>query len=743
MAENYVVSDSVEGSMKSSTSYGADSKRGKHPIVAKTITLSEPPKPTGNGEKGDRGYSAYDIAVLEGFAGTEAEWVESLKGAKGDVGATGPKGAKGDTGEKGAKGDKGDTGATGAKGDKGDTGAKGSDGKSAYELAVEAGFQGTEEAWFASLKGTKGDTGAKGDKGDTGATGATGPKGDTGAKGEKGDDGKDAYELAVQNGFDGTLSEWLENSHGGIVNLFFSPDDDGAVGDGKVDDSAHFPEGNYTYQLTEGKTYLITEEKLQAIHNNPVIGKGVIRFEQERSSEHHGNTVFVMTAEKPKNRLMECIMRYSDELSFNTDPTYNYQRWIKRQGKKKPLGYSGYYHNIGAVYADYNKIDKLPDQFTVCIGRGVLFTRVPGVNKWVKTTDELAPLSGVKNFRLPWGKTQMVDHDEARAFTHAPKIVNDHVEVVINKEELTTWLGSDNPAGKSACLHFWTRNRNFLPYEYDAIICYWEMWVKEPEADGCLLFSTGVDTFAHADGVSTNTQYQEIIATQMPLTTTRTAYWNCTMNYDEAKLVDFNELESQLSLNTIANIGEGRNLNILGVEQFDTTRDAYELIHSESDIYEFKINGTPSGGYQMFDLPLVENIDIKAGEPFVFYLQILDGEWNWRQGSFKYNANVESMKIDSLSIDCGNNIRAIRVTPTADVTLIRYQTNATDVYYPKFRIWMTKGTEIYDYQRYGAPVLGYVLNEQIVDKYLDTKVSELQTVVAALEARIAELEGQS
>ena len=81
MAENYVVSDSVEGSMKSSTAYGADSKRGKHPIVAKTITLSEPPKPTGNGEKGDRGYSAYDIAVLEGFAGTEAEWVESLKGA--------------------------------------------------------------------------------------------------------------------------------------------------------------------------------------------------------------------------------------------------------------------------------------------------------------------------------------------------------------------------------------------------------------------------------------------------------------------------------------------------------------------------------------------------------------------------------------------------------------------------------------------------------------------------------------
>lgn len=37
-----------------------------------------------------RGYSAYEIAVQEGFQGTETEWLESLKGEKGDKGATGP-----------------------------------------------------------------------------------------------------------------------------------------------------------------------------------------------------------------------------------------------------------------------------------------------------------------------------------------------------------------------------------------------------------------------------------------------------------------------------------------------------------------------------------------------------------------------------------------------------------------------------------------------------------------------------
>lgn len=44
------------------------------------------------GDKGDRGFSAYEIAVQNGFAGTEAQWLASLKGAKGDKGDAGPPG---------------------------------------------------------------------------------------------------------------------------------------------------------------------------------------------------------------------------------------------------------------------------------------------------------------------------------------------------------------------------------------------------------------------------------------------------------------------------------------------------------------------------------------------------------------------------------------------------------------------------------------------------------------------------
>lgn len=63
------------------------------------------------------------------------------------------------------------------------SGGGGADGKSAYEIAVENGFEGDETAWLASLKGEKGDTGAQG------ATGPRGPQGEQGEQGPKGDTG--------------------------------------------------------------------------------------------------------------------------------------------------------------------------------------------------------------------------------------------------------------------------------------------------------------------------------------------------------------------------------------------------------------------------------------------------------------------------------------------------------------------------------------------------------------------------
>lgn len=68
----------------------------------------------------------------------------SFSGIKGNDGATGPQGHKGDTGE---------TGATGPAGADGEDGA---DGKSAYQIWLDAGNQGTEADFLASLQGNPG-----------------------------------------------------------------------------------------------------------------------------------------------------------------------------------------------------------------------------------------------------------------------------------------------------------------------------------------------------------------------------------------------------------------------------------------------------------------------------------------------------------------------------------------------------------------------------------------------------------
>lgn len=151
-----------------------------------TITVGLPSTGSGvAGPRGERGYSAYDLAVKNGYTGTEKEWLAYLKGDKGD---------KGDTGATGATGP---AGANGKDGVNGADGKPGSNGLSAYELAVKNGFTGNESAWLESLKGEQG------------VPGPAGADGKNGVNGVDGKDGMSAYTIAVKNGYNGTESDWI------------------------------------------------------------------------------------------------------------------------------------------------------------------------------------------------------------------------------------------------------------------------------------------------------------------------------------------------------------------------------------------------------------------------------------------------------------------------------------------------------------------------------------------------------
>ena len=94
-----------------------------------------------NDKDGEKGLSAYELAVQEGFTGSLAEWLNSLKGADGKNGVDGKDGADGLNGKDGADGK---------------DGTDGKDGLSAYEIALKNGFVGAESEWLDALKGKDG-----------------------------------------------------------------------------------------------------------------------------------------------------------------------------------------------------------------------------------------------------------------------------------------------------------------------------------------------------------------------------------------------------------------------------------------------------------------------------------------------------------------------------------------------------------------------------------------------------------
>lgn len=166
---------------------------------------------------GESGKSAYEIAVLHGYEGSEEEWVASLTGPRGETGERGPQGPEGAPGERGPAGEQGPAG---PKGDPGPKGERGEDGKSVAisgsvesvgslpgglgpgdtgtgwvtqddgHLHVWSGSSWTDVGPVRGPAGPQGEKGEPGPKGDTGAQGETGPQGEPGPQGAPGPQGE-------------------------------------------------------------------------------------------------------------------------------------------------------------------------------------------------------------------------------------------------------------------------------------------------------------------------------------------------------------------------------------------------------------------------------------------------------------------------------------------------------------------------------------------------------------------------
>ena len=146
---------------------------------------------------GADGASAYQIAVNNGFEGTEAEWLASLQGAPGAQGAQGAQGEPGVAGQDGAPGADGQDGQDGTTVVVGTT-TTGEAGTSATVTSTLNAETNTLTLNFTIPRGATGAQGEKGDKGDPFTYSDFTPaqlislKGAKGDKGDKGDPGDDA-----------------------------------------------------------------------------------------------------------------------------------------------------------------------------------------------------------------------------------------------------------------------------------------------------------------------------------------------------------------------------------------------------------------------------------------------------------------------------------------------------------------------------------------------------------------------
>ena len=197
------------------------------------------------GPAGEDGKSAYEIAVENGFVGTEQEWLDSLQGADGPPG------------------------------------------ESAYEVAVDNGFVGTESEWLDSLQGEDGKgvqiKGTVASSADLAALSATAEDGDIyialdtgdgwvydadaddwtnigpirGPEGPEGPEGDSAYEVWLDAGNSGTVDDYLDSLKGdagadGSNGTDGAPGEDGADGKGWTGGSYSSGTGKVTFTSDDG-----------------------------------------------------------------------------------------------------------------------------------------------------------------------------------------------------------------------------------------------------------------------------------------------------------------------------------------------------------------------------------------------------------------------------------------------------------------------------------------------------------
>lgn len=376
---------------------------------------------------------AYNIACANGFEGTIEEWLESLKGEKGDPFTYADFTPAQLANLKGDKGDKGDTGTQGIQGEKGE----------------------------------------KGDKGDKGDTGAKGEKGDPGEQGQKGDTGPISSEAKY------VISECVTAKDSVCV----IEETDASVS--ASDNSAYF---NSQYIVVEKNTYLLDTETMLSLADKKLTGNGSVKWKGWDNAPEWGNS---------KRFTGTLKVRYSDDPVYMSMKlpceAYHHSNPITRPMMNSDDNYQlpGYdmLTLMGGIYAtDYAA---LPDTVTICIGNLSLYTLSEDTNaRWKIHCKEPYP-TGQAMYFIPWSSSG--NQSTAIAYDRI-EYHDDYVKFTLPKSAFapdTTAV----PGSTGRILHFWVEDSNNLidASNVKAMIGLSEFWTETEAASGLLYSPISVD----------------------------------------------------------------------------------------------------------------------------------------------------------------------------------------------------------------------------------------------------------
>jgi hypothetical protein len=214
---------------------------------------------------------------------------------------------------------------------------EGIEGKSAYQIWLDQGNNGSEQDFLATLKGEKGETGEKGEQGERGEIGLQGVQGEQGIKGEKGDPGLMGPQgKQGEQGVQGIRGEKGEKGETGLMGAKGEKGDRGEKGE-KGDIGAIGAKGDRGEKGDQGERGLQGEKGEKGDPGTGLYNKGIWK---SGATYKEGDYVFHYSGTKASMNSM-FIFQGSESIISTTEPRLDQVNWVEFQAPKGEQGEKG------------------------------------------------------------------------------------------------------------------------------------------------------------------------------------------------------------------------------------------------------------------------------------------------------------------------------------------------------------------------------------------------------------------